>query len=71
MPFETSSALARTMDNLFKGLTHVTAYLDDIFITGTAEEEHLHNLEDFLHVCQLLEAGVHLKKEKSVSLPLK
>jgi len=29
------------MDNLLKGLKHVTAYIDDIVVTGADEEEHL------------------------------
>ena len=36
----------------------------DIVTTGTTEEEHIRNLEQVL--CRLLEAGVHLKKEKCV-----
>ena len=67
MPFGISSAPAvfqRTMDNLLKGLNHVTAYLDDIVVTGTSEEEHLHNLEKLLR--RLEEAGVRLKREKCV-----
>ena len=65
MPFGISSAPAvfqRTMDNLLKGLNHVTAYLDDIVVTGTSEEEHLYNLEELL----LEEAGVRLKRKKCV-----
>ena len=34
--------------HLLKRHTHVTAYLDYIVITGTAEEEHLHNLKEML-----------------------
>ena len=69
MPFGISSAPAifqRTMDNLLKGLTHVTVYLDDIVVTGSTEEEHLRNLEEVLR--RLTEAGVHLKKDKCVFL---
>ena len=69
MPFGILSAptiFHRTMGNLLKGLTHVTAYLDDIVITGTTEEEHLCNLKEVLR--RLLKASVHLKKEKCVFL---
>ena len=55
MPFGISSAPA---------VFQRTAYLDDIVITGTTEEEHLRNLEEVLR--RLLEAGVHFKKEKCV-----
>lgn len=69
MAFGISSAPAifqRTIESLLKGLNHVTAYLDDIIVTGSNETEHLNNLEQVLH--RLQEAGVHLKKEKCVFL---
>ena len=65
LPFGLSSAPAvfqRTMDNLLKDLKHVTAYIDDILVTGSSEEEHLKNLEKVL--IRLSKAGVRLKKEK-------
>ena len=65
LPFGLSSAPAvfqRTMDNLLKDLKHVTAYIDDILVTGPSEEEHLKNLEKVLF--RLNKAGVRLKKEK-------
>ena len=67
MPFGISSAPAvfqRTMDNLFKGLPHVTTYIDDIVVTGATDEEHLRNLDNVLD--RLREAGVRLKKEKCI-----
>ena len=69
MPFGISSAPAtfqRTMDNLLKGIPHVTVYLDDIVVTGITEAEHLKNLEMVLQ--RLQEAGVRLQKEKCVFL---
>nr|MCH9717641.1 DDE-type integrase/transposase/recombinase [Gammaproteobacteria bacterium] len=65
LPFGISSApgiFQRTMESLLKDIPKVTVYLDDILVTGTSEENHLHNLE--LVLKQLLEAGLHLKKEK-------
>ena len=46
MPFGILSA--PEVFHLLKRLAHVTAYLDDTVITGTAEEEHLHNLKEML-----------------------
>ena len=50
------------MDNLLKGIPGVCAYLDDILITGSSEEEHLSALEDVLH--RLAKAGLRVKKHK-------
>ena len=65
LPFGISSAPAifqRTMDNLLKGMKHVTAYIDDIVVTGANEEEYLKNLDEVL--THLKTAGARLKKEK-------
>ena len=65
LPFSISSAPAifqRTMDNLLKGMKHVTAYIDDIVVTGANEEEHLKNLNEVL--TRLKTAGARLKKGK-------
>ena len=65
MPFGISSAPAvfqKTMDTLLKGMKHVTAYIDDIVVTGATEEEHTANLNEVLS--RLEAAGLRLKREK-------
>ena len=37
-----------TMDTILQGLPHVQCYIDNIIITGSSEEEYLHNLEEVL-----------------------
>ena len=37
-----------TMETILQGLTKVQCYIDDILVTGTSEQEHLHNLEEVL-----------------------
>ena len=69
LPFGVASAPAifqRLMESLLQGLPGVCIYLDDILVTGTSDEEHLHNLS---RVLQRLEtAGMKLKKEKCAFL---
>ena len=71
LPFGFTSAPAifqRTMDNLLQGIPHTCVYLDDILITGTTQEEHLHNLDQVLN--RLQTAGLRLKNKKcSFMLP--
>ena len=50
------------MDKLLQGLKHVTAYIDDIVVTSSTDEEHLKNLEVVLN--WLSTAGAHLKMNK-------
>jgi len=38
-----------TMETILQGLSDVCVYLDDIFITGKTNEEHLVNLSAVLH----------------------
>ena len=52
----------RTMDNLLKGIKHVSVYIDDIVVTGITEEEHLKNLDEVLS--RLDDVGARLRKEK-------
>ena len=69
LPFGVSSAPAifqRTVENLLQGLPHVSAYLDDILVTGSTEEEHLSNLEEVL--ARLEQAGLRLKHSKCLFL---
>ena len=65
LPFGISCAPAvfqRTMDNLLKGIKHVSVYIDDIVVTGITEEEHLKNLDEVLS--RLDGVGARLRKEK-------
>ena len=65
MPYGVASAPAvfqQIMEKLLQGLPKVVVYIDDIFITGNSDEEHLENLEGVFK--QLSEYGLRLKKEK-------
>ena len=65
LPFWIVSAPAifqRTMDTILQGLPHVQCYIDDIIITGSSEEKHLHNLEEVLK--QLSHYGIRVKEDK-------
>ena len=65
LPFGISSApgiFQRVADSLVQGIPHVVAYLDDLLITGSTEQEHLANLEEVLG--RLSNAGLRLKKSK-------
>lgn len=51
LPFGVSSApgiFQRTMESILQDIPHVMVYLDDILITGSSEEEHLHTLDKVL-----------------------
>ena len=37
------------METILQGLTKVQSYINDILVTGTSEQEHLHNLEEVLN----------------------
>ena len=52
----------RVMDNLLKGLKHVSGYLDDILITGSSERDHTDNVSMVLH--RLKEAGIRINEKK-------
>ena len=65
LPFGVASTLAifqRTTENILQGIKHVCVYLDDILVTGTTEEEHLHNLDQVLS--KLENVGIRLKRNK-------
>jgi len=50
------------MDECLNGLKGVIAYLDNIYVTGKTDEEHLQNLHK---VCQRLQdCGLRLNKSK-------
>ena len=65
LPFGVASApstLQRTIESILQGIPHVTVYIDDILITGTTQEEHLHNLEEVLS--RLEKDNIRLKLSK-------
>ena len=65
LPFGIASAPAifqRTMETILQGVKHVQCYIDDILITGSNEEEHLHNLEEVLKL--LSQYGIRVKEDK-------
>ena len=67
LPFGVASAPAifqRAIENILQGIKHVCVYLDDILVTGTTEEDHLHNLDQVLS--RLDNAGIRLKRNKCV-----
>lgn len=69
LPFGVSTAPAifqRAMDSLLQGLKGVSVYIDDILVTGSSIEDHLHDLEVVLG--KLNEAGLKLKRSKCVFL---
>ena len=71
LPFGVLSAPAifqRTVKNLLQGLSHVSAYLDDILVTGRTKEEHLSNLEEVLTRLEQAGLGLRLKRSKCLFL---
>ena len=65
LPFGVTSAVTifqRTMENMLSDLPGCVVYIDDILITGSSDEEHLHNLRQVMNRLQL--KGVKLKKDK-------
>ena len=65
LPFGVSSAPAifqRSMKTLLRGLNGVSVNLDDILVTGSTHENHLHNLAAGLE--QIEQAGLRLNRSK-------
>ena len=65
LPFGVSSAPAifqRIMESLLAGIPNVSVYIDDLLVSGSTEEEHLHTLEAVLD--RLSNTGMKLKLSK-------
>ena len=65
LPFGVSNAPAifqRSMETLLQGLNGVSVYLDDILVTGSTHENHLHNLTAVLE--QIEQAGLRFNCSK-------
>ncbi|XP_039291150.1 uncharacterized protein K02A2.6-like [Nilaparvata lugens] len=52
----------REIENLLRGLDNVVSFLDDIFITGKNDEEHIKNLKAVLS--RLEDSGLTVKRSK-------
>ena len=65
LPFGVASAPAifqKLMDTILQGISGVTCYIDDILVSSTNEESHLHTLEEVL--TRLEKHGFRPKLEK-------
>ena len=65
LPFGISSApciFQRVIESILQGIPGVVAYLDDILVTGSIDQEHLTALEEVLS--RLEKAGLRVRKEK-------
>jgi hypothetical protein len=56
----------RAIDQVLQGLDGTQCYLDDIFVTGSSEEEHLKNLEKVLQ--RLKPFGLRANRNKCTLL---
>ena len=52
----------RVIESILQGIPGVVAYLDDILVTGSTDQEHLAALEEVLR--RLESAGLRVRKEK-------
>ncbi|GFO04106.1 Pol polyprotein [Plakobranchus ocellatus] len=65
MPYGIASGPAifqKKMEEILSGIKGVQVFIDDIRLTGSSDEEHLHRLDEVLQ--RLEENGVKLNKEK-------
>ena len=68
LPFRVSSSPAifqRTMEGVLQGIENVAVYLDDIFMTGKNDKDHLQTLDQVLQ--RLQNAGLCLKRSKCLT----
>lgn len=52
----------RTIEGLFRHVPNCVNYLDDLYVTGKDDKEHLENLNKVLSICQ--ERGMSLRRDK-------
>ena len=52
----------RTMENLFRHVPGCINYLDDVYVTGKDDNEHLENLRNVLSICR--DKGLSLRRDK-------
>jgi len=52
----------RTMEGVFQHVPGCVNYLDDVYVTGKNDEEHLENLNKVFSICQ--QKGLSLRKDK-------
>jgi len=52
----------RTLESVFRDVPNCVNYLDDLYVTGKDDAEHLENLQKVLSICKA--KGLSLRKEK-------
>ena len=52
----------RTMESVFRHVPGCVNYLDDVYVTGKSDEDHLRNLHKVLSICE--EKGLSLRRDK-------
>ena len=52
----------RTVENLFVPVPNSVNYIDDLYVTGQNDDEHLKNLNQILTICE--EQGLSIKRDK-------
>ena len=52
----------RTMEGVFRHVPGCVNYLDDVYVTGKNDEDHLRNLHKVLSICE--EKGLSLRRDK-------
>ena len=60
--FSASAIFQRTIESLLQGLPGMVALIDNIFVTGKSQQEHLENLTRVLNCLEV--SGVTLKRHK-------
>ncbi|GFO41416.1 polyprotein [Plakobranchus ocellatus] len=52
----------RTMEGVFQHVSGCVNYLDDVYVTGRDDQEHMENLKKVLSICQ--NKGISLRRDK-------